>query len=172
MRIRIRKVLAGAALASAAIFFFCFGRHMEGYRGLDPGDLVPRSELVSVEGSPVPLEWWRGSTTLLVLFSPTCPHCRAEIRQLERVAAELTDLRVVLLSIDGSAPAFETPFPIYRDPTGEFLRRTRRVLVPTLYCINGAGKVVYARIGQGSTTSDLEIFKSILLQPATAGEAP
>ncbi len=47
----------------------------------------PSSSLVSVrDGSEISLSSLQGTPTILVFFSPLCPHCRTELKELEKLA--------------------------------------------------------------------------------------
>jgi thiol-disulfide isomerase/thioredoxin len=156
----MKRILIVALLIAPLLLLFLAQRSLD--YGLRPGDLLPEAQLESLEGVPVETASWRGTPTLLVLFRPECPACREEIRGLGKIAPELREVRIVLLSLKGEPPRDAVPFPAYRDPSGAFVKRTRKLIVPTLYWLDSSGRVRYARAGRRSATSDLQLFRSLL----------
>ncbi len=48
---------------------------------------LPSNILVSArDGSEAAMSGWQGTPTLLVFFSPICPYCRTELKELEKLA--------------------------------------------------------------------------------------
>ncbi len=137
------------------------------HRGLRPGEMLPSATLCATSGATVKTESWRGSPTLLVLFRPTCPACRAEIALLSEVAPELEGLRIVLLSVQSRVQEDDLPFPVYTDPDGSLLRRTRKLLVPVVYGMDPEGRVVYARVGSGSREEERAMLRHLLSRPGS-----
>lgn len=163
MHMPLPKVILLAGILGVTTLLFFLGHHtIRTNRGLSPGDELPDLPLESFDGDRVDSGSWRGSPILLVLFLPGCPSCRAQIDDLELVACELPDLNVVLLSVNGSPLTMNTSFPVYRDPSGRFLERTRKPIVPTLYWLDSKGKVKYARAGRREFSADLSLFKTLL----------
>lgn len=156
----MKRILIVALLIAPLLLLFLAQKSFD--CGLRPGDLLPEARLESLEGVPVETVSWRGTPTLLVLFRPECPACREEIRSLGTIAQELPEVRVVLLSLKGEPPRGAVPFPVYRDPSGAFIKQTRKLIVPTLYWLDSSGHVRYARAGYRSATSDLQLFRPLL----------
>ena len=156
----MKRLMLGVVLIGPLLLFILAERSLK--RGLHPGDLLPEARLESLDGVAVQTASWRGAPTLLVLFLPACPACREEIHQLESVARQLPEVRIVLLSLNGQSPREGVPFQVLRDPGGSFVQRARKLLVPTLYWIDSAGKVTYARTGLRPPASDLHLFRSLL----------
>lgn len=143
------------AVVCAPVLVLIFGhRFAEGERGLAPGTSLPTAELATLEGRRVHTDSWRGRPTLLVLYHSTCHACERQIRSLIDVAADFPEVRVVLLSLDQASPGFDVPFEVLLDPTGQFVRKSRRFIVPTIYWIDMDGKVLHSRSGLRSPLED------------------
>ncbi len=164
---RWRLALLGTIVAAPGLFLVASQLVVFRHRGLQPGEMLPPSALRSPDGSTVTTESWRGSPTLLVLFQPACPACKAEIAALSEIAPTLEGLRIVLLSVQPRVQEADLPFPVYLDPDGTLLRKTRRLLVPALYGIDPQGRVVYARTGRTSKEEE-RVMLQHLLSPATS----
>ena len=156
------KVVALIGIILAPILFLFFAeRFVRENEGLRPGDVLPEAKLLSTDGSHVETHSWRGKPLLLVLILPACKACRAEIESLESIAPSFPDLKVVLLSLGSSLGASETPFPLVVDPSGDFVQKTRKLIVPTLYWIDADGKVLYARTGPRSPETEAATFRQL-----------
>ncbi len=132
------------------------------HQGLQPADRLPPGMLESLEGEVVNIDSWRGFPTLLVLFSSSCPACQAQIEDLATLKEQMHELNIVLVSIDGAGPKTTTAFNVYLDPTGEFLRRTQKIMVPTLYWIDTDGLVRYAASGRRPFSANLSFSRALL----------
>jgi hypothetical protein len=51
---------------------------------------------------------------------------------------------------------------VLSDPSGQFVRKVRKLIVPTLYLVDTRGKVAYVRSGQREPNAELLIFKNLL----------
>ncbi len=144
-----RRFLIGLGVATAVlILVWLLGSWFEmKHGGLPLGSELPQVALETLEGERFDISTWRGSPTVLVLFLSGCLACEAEIRGLVEVGEECPDVRIALLSLNNQPPSFEVPFEIYTDPSGEFVRKARRMAVPTLYWIDERGRIVHARSG-------------------------
>ena len=143
------------AVVCVPVLVLVFGhRFAERGRGLAPGTYLPAGELATLEGRRVHTDSWRGRPTLLVLFSSTCHACERQLSTLIDVAADFPEVRVVLLSLDQASPSFDVPFEVLLDPTGQFVRKSRRFIVPTIYWIDRDGKVLHGRSGLRSPSED------------------
>lgn len=156
----MKRLLLGMVLVGPLLLFILARKSVK--CGLQPGDFLPEAQLESLDGAPMQTASWRGAPTLLVLFQPSCPACREEIRGLESIAPQLPEVRIVLLSLNGEAPQDASSFPVLRNPDGLFVQRARKFLVPTLYWIDSFGRVTYARTGLRSAAFDLNLFRSLL----------
>ncbi len=163
MRIPVQKIIVLIGVFGIAALLSFAVRYVLGtHRGLFPGDQLPDVPLESFDGDRLDSGSWRGSPILLVLIAPDCPSCRAEIWDLELIASEMPDLNVVLVSANGSPLTMNTSFPVYRDPSGKFLERTRKVSLPAVYWLDETGQVKYARAGRRPFSSDLLLFKTLM----------
>jgi peroxiredoxin len=153
-------ILAGVILAPILCLVFAqrFFRENEGLRR---GDTLPVAKLRYLDGLEIDTRSWRGAPLLLVLFLPTCKACRSEITNLESIAPSFPDLDIVLLSLDASLSVEEMPFPVVVDPSGEFIQKTRKAIVPTIYWIDAEGIVLYARTGPRSPEADAATFRDL-----------
>lgn len=157
-----KTILLGAVVMSSVLIIMLGHDFMKLNTGLQPGDKLPRGRLESFDGHWVDTGLWRGFPTLLVLVSSTCPACLEEIEGLAALAPEFPELNVVLLSTDGMFPKTVAPFTVYRDPSGDFLNRARRRIVPTLYLVDSQGSIRYARVGLRSRSTELRLLRSFL----------
>jgi peroxiredoxin len=160
---RRKLIMLLALVAVPCIFFAATQLWLVRTRGLQPGDALPRAALLDRTGQAIDTESWRGSPTLLVLFRSQCQACESEIANLIRLAPSLPGLRIVLLTVDPDKTGNDLPFQVYRDPTGEFLHKSRRLMVPTLYWVSPEGRIVYARSGRRSLEDDGRIFRQLLV---------
>ena len=55
----------------------------------------------------------------------------------------------------------EIPFPVLIDPSRAFVKKARRLVVPTLYWIGRDGKVQYARTGQRPAAEETLLFRKL-----------
>jgi len=160
--------LAGVILAPILCLFLA-QRFLRKNEGLRPGDVLPEAKLRYLGGLEVDTSSWRGTPHLLVLFLPKCRACRSEITNLESIAPLFPDLDIVLLSLDDSLSGDETPFPVVVDPSGEFIQRTRKAIMPTIYWIDADGKVLYARTGPRSPETDAATFQDLAKRSEVLG---
>jgi peroxiredoxin len=157
------KLVALAASISGVLLLFALAKiflHSEG--GLSIGEAIPSAVLHSSDGFETDTRSWRGSSTVLLLFRSSCPACRKQIESLEVIAADFPQLRIVLLSLSGDPPLEKVAFTVCFDHKGEFVRKVRRLRVPTLYWIDPNGSVKYVRTGCREAASDVSLFRSLL----------
>lgn len=131
------------------------------FEGLHPGDMVPVARLWSADRLPVDTSSWRGNPTLLVVFQPGCDACRREIGILAVLAPSFPAVKIVLLSTTKEASGIQAPFPVYVDRDGTFLKRVRKLLTPTVYWIDGTGRIRYARAGQHGARAEEVLFRRL-----------
>jgi peroxiredoxin len=155
-------IVLAATLALPTLILLSAHRFAGDAAGLRLGDDIPVAQLRSLDGRFVDTRSWSGRQTLLVVFLSTCRACESEIQGLEKVARSLPELRVVLLAVDSAAPRLPTAFLVLSDPSGQFVRRVRRLIVPTLYVADARGKVVYVRSGQRDPDFELQILRELL----------
>jgi hypothetical protein len=99
-----------------------------------------------------------------VLYQSTCAACSAEIRILKALAPSFPSVRFVLLALDHAPPRVEVPFELVIDPSGEFVRRTRRLIVPAIYSLDSGGRVLEAVAGQRSLPEVSEMLKRLIVE--------
>ncbi len=125
------------------------------------GTMLPDLTLPGADGQDHRLrEMARGKVALVVYWSISCPHCRAEMPHLAKLAQNLTGNPFVLLSINGDglamAPAAQTmaddhklPGPVLVDhgpgdsqPAGDALDV---VATPSVLVFDKSGKLVHSQ---------------------------
>jgi hypothetical protein len=160
MKIRtLKRTGLVVGITVAAVFFASADKTLEAYRGLRPGDELPRAGIQSADGRSADTASWLGRETIILIYQPGCTACEAEIRNLAVVAPKFPGLSVVLLSLGQIEPSYTRPFPVYVDPSGNCLRRLRKLVVPTLYWISADGIVRYARTGSRSMAQEETVFR-------------
>src|SRR5215216_158081 len=118
---------------------------------LKVGDQAPPFSLTRLDGSGFAFPSAPGPPVLLVFFETDCPTCRLTIPYLNRLARELGN--VVGISQDERHPTIELAealpisFPVALDHDLEVSRLYGPVAVPTLFLIDGEGKIVETEIG-------------------------
>jgi hypothetical protein len=157
-----KAFIPAVTVAGMLFFFLLASRFIRSREGLHVGEMIPAAALRSSGGAEADIELWRGSPTVLVLFQSACSACKEQIANLEVIAADFPGLRFALLSLNGALPGEKVPFNVYFDPEGRFIRRMRRLRVPTLYWIDAAGKVKYVRTGCRTAASDALLFRTLL----------
>jgi hypothetical protein len=145
-----------------ALFLLLARNSLHEFEGLCPGDMLPGATLQTVQRVRVETGSWRGSPTVLVVFQPGCEACRLQIRTLASIAPSFPKVKFVLLSTENGVEGMQTPFPIYLDPHGAFLRKVRKLVTPALYWIDASGRVRYARTGQGKANEEEQILRRFL----------
>ena len=156
----MKRVLIVVLLALPLLGLLLVRRSLD--YGLGIGDMLPEARLEALDRAAVNTASWHGRPTLLILFSPDCPACKEEIRTLSAIAPDLPGARIVLLTLNGQPPKETADFQIVRDPEGTFAKRTRKLLVPTIYWIGPSGRIKYARTGVRPPSSDRALFSSLL----------
>ncbi len=166
----VKIALLGTAAALPFIFLLWSQVLLIRHAGLRIGDTLPAADLHSAEGEVVSTNSWKGRPTLLVLFQPGCRACREEIAALSEVVLSLSDLRVVLLSLQRKRTEPGLPFPVLFDRSGAFLNKTRRLMVPALYWIDPDGTVAYERMGRSGAREELKLFAALKSRPRNTGK--
>lgn len=118
------------------------------------GDKAPELDLLSVDGEPVVVGGMSDEPTLLILFSHTCPDCKALLDDLQsRIGSGVEMPRVVAVSRGG----YSEEIVAYRDENGytftivaaareEAFVHYATMYVPRCYIIDCEGVVQYMTI--------------------------
>jgi hypothetical protein len=156
------KLVILCAVAAVPFGFLLVAEgYLRAHRGLMPGDLLPAVRLRSPLGTDFDTRSLRGKSSLVVLFLPSCRACRNQIKSLETVSASLPEMSILLVSMSSAAPSLPIPFPIYRDPSGEFVAKARKISVPIIYLVDQNGRILYARTGERPAEADVALFKAM-----------
>ena len=138
-----------SVITGIAVLVFLLGDRLGGIpEGLRPGVVLPAARLKTVAGRAVDTLEWRGTPTLLVVFQPSCAACNREIGKLAGLASDYPEVNMVLVSLETPSPDYGVPFTVCTDPSGEFIYRIRKVMVPTLYGIDREGRIAFTRMGK------------------------
>ncbi len=127
---------------------------------------APRLELVTLDGTPVSLEDFRGKVVLVNLWATWCPPCRQEMPTLNSFYEQYRDQDFELISIDqGEAreivepfvKEYELSFPIWLDQDNLAQQAFKTVNLPSSYVIGRDGRVRLMWIG-GISKKNLELY--------------
>ncbi|MCX6090022.1 MAG: redoxin domain-containing protein [Candidatus Atribacteria bacterium] len=126
--------------------------------------------LPDLNGNEISLSEFRGKPVLLTLFSYSCPHCRNEVPQIERIYNQYHDSKsLVVLGIGVSSSISELEqfraqyglsFPILYDPGRVVYHQFFSSGIPALVLINTLGEVAYSY--NSSELSGAEIEQLLL----------
>ncbi|HWX23530.1 MAG TPA: TlpA disulfide reductase family protein [Vicinamibacteria bacterium] len=116
-------------------------------------DVIPPFDAEGMAGSPVHVDFPKGSKTILVFFLSGCPHCHKMIpewnRAYEHRSANLTVLGVLM---DREPPGFfqvmPVSFPVIRSPSATFLHSLKIRTAPVTMRVEAGGKVTDVGIGE------------------------
>jgi len=163
MRTRTARLTLLIFLVSLPALFLVLAQiSLKKFEGLRRGDLMPLAILHTVDDVPVETASWLGAPTLLVVIQPGCEACRREIDTLAAIAPSFPELHVVLLSTETDIGEMPSPFPVYIDRDGGFLKQVRKLITPAIYWMDASGKVRYARAGQHSAGEEKGLFRTLL----------
>ncbi len=119
---------------------------------------APDFELKTIEGERVHLAELRGHPVLLSFWASWCGPCRKELPEVARLHQQFKGKGLVVLGVNdegkGTARKFaeknELPFPIIDDSGGKAHRLYRVRAIPSVFLIDGEGKVVRFFLGAKS----------------------
>jgi peroxiredoxin len=122
---------------------------------LQVDDQAPSFSLTRLDGTDWSLDDAVGKPTLLAFFETDCPTCRLTIPYLNRLARKFgaTSANLLGISQDGEQPTIELAetlpisFPVALDQGLKISRLYDPVAVPTLFLIDGYGKIIETQIG-------------------------
>jgi len=112
---------------------------------------APGFDVKNLNGGRTTLSQLEGKVIILVFFAPTCPHCHASLKFLDRLAQRLqhADLRIVPVSVsnrkyvvEDMAEKLEIQLAMYVDPDNSAQRAyAHRHSVPDIIVIDREGRV-------------------------------
>jgi hypothetical protein len=119
---------------------------------LAPGDVVPAFDTVSVDGVARRIEYPKGSHTVVVFFTSSCPVCHRMLPVWSDYYRRLPkSLAMVGVVVDREPPGFWSAmpvgFPVVRSPGRDLLRSYKVSHVPMTIRIGPGGKVEEAAEG-------------------------
>lgn len=158
---KAKLVILCVVAALPLVFLLLAEGYLRAHTGLKPGDLLPVARLRSPQGTEFDTRSLRGRSSLVVLFVPSCRACRNQINSLETVSASLPEISIILVSMSSAATFLPTPFPVYLDPSGEFVAKARKISVPIVYLVDQNGKILYVRTGERPAEADVALFKAM-----------
>lgn len=118
------------------------------------GDLAPLFVAELIDGGEVSLEEYRGAPMMLILFSHTCPDCKALLDDVQRLYDDNVAMPA-LLAVGRDATAEELhryrlengyEFSMASDSKREIFNLYATTYVPRLYVIDPSGVVVAYRV--------------------------
>ena len=114
----MRKILRIIICASLILFIINNSYAMGQWLQIIPKPKVAVDfSLYDLDGNKVSLDDYKGKQQLILFFWTTwCPHCRRQIRPLNRLAEELKDKKVRILAIDTGESAKKVKAFIERRP--------------------------------------------------------
>lgn len=131
------------------------------------GSKAPQFAAKTIEGSPVTrtLEHYKGEVILLNVWTTTCPPCRQEMPNMEKLYADYRSkgLKIVAVSVDppGMAQAvrdfkkeFNLTFDVLYDETGAIERAYQTTGWPESFVIARDGTIHKKWIGEDNWNSE------------------
>jgi peroxiredoxin len=113
---------------------------------------APEFRVVSLEGSSLTLSSLRGNVVVLILFSPTCPHCHAALRFLQKLSDDISnpEISIVPVSVldrryvvEDMLEQQELRFTAYLDPDLALQNAyAHQYTIPDILVITREGRVV------------------------------
>jgi thiol-disulfide isomerase/thioredoxin len=144
---------------------------------LDASDRMPAPPLSgpSLQGRPIALDDFSGSTVVLNVWGSWCAPCRAEASELVRAAHRLRDDDVRFLGVDvresgmASARAFvrnyDVPYPSVYDEDGSELLGFRNAMppsaIPSTLVIDAQGRVAARVLGPVDTGTLVDLVHDV-----------
>lgn len=121
---------------------------------------MPTFRTATLQGDSVTIgERADGGRQVLVVFTTTCPYCRASLpawKRLTALADTMSSPRVEVLgvaldssraTIDRYAAEHTLPYRIVQFPQPKLAALYRSQRVPVTMVLNGDGRVIFARVG-------------------------
>jgi peroxiredoxin len=150
--VRALVFVAAAAIASIVLvpLFRSQGTHPSGPQSL-VGQRAPVFDLRDDRGRVVSLAQYRGRVVVMNLWASWCPPCRAEMPDLQTVAAQYATRGVTIVGVNqGESPqraaafarSLGIEFPIWIDDEQRYGRVYAALGLPTTIVIDRVGNVV------------------------------
>jgi len=167
-RLSVRALLVIAALAAFTIFITWRASLLE--KSLEQPRLVhvqaPDFWAATTDGRTVSLADFRGRKKVVVAFwASWCGPCHMEMGALnyfyQRYHSASSDFEILAISVDldtAAATKFATAeklaFPVLLDPSERVARAYEENGLPTMFCIDKSGEIVYAHLGYDNVGDD------------------
>lgn len=143
------------AAAVCALLVFGYSGTGRGARGIGPaalaGSQAQSFDVALASGGTTSLAAYRGHIVVMNLWASWCPPCRAEMPDLQRLAAAYRTKNVVVLGVNQGesaerandfARSLQIHFPILLDQDQAYGRVYAALGLPTTVVVNPAGIVV------------------------------
>jgi hypothetical protein len=116
------------------------------------GEVLAPFDAEGVDGSMYHVDYPKGTTTILLFFLSSCPHCQKMLPEWGRMYQQRRDSQKILgVIMDRETPGFFTatqiPFQVVRAPSPTFLRSYKISKVPVTLRVGAGGKVEDLAVG-------------------------
>jgi len=148
--------IAGLFLILALAGTACSGPGQAVPRGINEGNLARDFALVTVDGTEVSLDDYRGQVVLINFWATWCPPCRAEIPEIEEVYQTRREDGLVVLGGNAQEPVrtvepfvdtFDMSYPVLLDEAGEVIKAYRASGLPMSIVVDQEGIIQKRHVG-------------------------
>jgi thiol-disulfide isomerase/thioredoxin len=117
------------------------------------GDVIPPFDAEGMAGSPVHVDFPKGSKTVMIFFLSGCPHCHKMMPEWNRAYQHRPpSLKVLGVLMDKEPPGFfqvmPVSFPVVRAPSSAFLHILKIRTAPVTMRVETGGKVIDVGLGE------------------------
>jgi thiol-disulfide isomerase/thioredoxin len=110
------------------------------------GEVMPAFEATAIDGTVKAVRYPAGTTTVLLFFLSSCPHCHKMIPEWNRAVERKTPgLEIIGVLMDREPPGFfalmPVSFQVVRSPSREFLKIYKVHRAPLMLRVGPGGKV-------------------------------